>query len=254
MAFHSRKGATVHSSRIFFNCSIAASLLLATGASHAQRYWRIDTGVSASSNAEIRDKDFGSPHTVICGDAACNAAGNLDQLGNSAILGLGAGYRLNSSMRADVTLGYRPNYRLNDADQKNPPAHFKARVSSLSVLMNGYYEFGLTDSTAYVGAGIGLAQNKIDRISIESNFVGGRQANALGGTKTGFTFAVMAGFGIPLSRQLTLDVGYRYIDLGKIETAAGTFNITSPVTASVSNFSGFEGKLRAQELTLGLRF
>jgi opacity protein-like surface antigen len=54
----------------------------------------------------------------------------------------------------------------------------------------------------------------------------------------------MAGVGIP-SPGWTLDIGLRYIDMGKFETGN---------TAALGITGGHTGKLSAYELTLGARF
>jgi len=61
-------------------------------------------------------------------------------------------------------------------------------------------------------------------------------------------WALMAGFGAPISKAYTLDFGYRYIDLGKIEFAPG---IIDPAGTS---YDGLAGKLRAHEFFVGVRF
>jgi opacity protein-like surface antigen len=63
----------------------------------------------------------------------------------------------------------------------------------------------------------------------------------------------MAGFEVPVSKAYMLDFGYRYIDLGKIETSARTI-ADSGGNPLASDFDGLTGKLRAHELFVGVRF
>jgi opacity protein-like surface antigen len=49
-----------------------------------------------------------------------------------------------------------------------------------------------------------------------------------------------------------LDIGYRYVDMGKFETGEGGTAHTIPQFAFP--FSGADGKLRAHELAIGARF
>jgi opacity protein-like surface antigen len=222
--------------------------LAASSAAQAQLYYRVDTGYSKSTGADIQDKNF-ALDGIICGDAACNTPGKLKDVGSSIILGLGAGYRFNSNIRGDVTLAYRPSYKLDASDGSSPPVKFKADVNSLSLMANGYYDFPMAAWIPYVGAGLGFAQNKVGTISFSDST--GLAGTAPGGTKSGLAWAVMAGAGIPLPNNLTLDVGYRYIDLGKLETASGNVTVAGFGTFP---YSGAAGKLRAHELTLGVRF
>jgi opacity protein-like surface antigen len=61
----------------------------------------------------------------------------------------------------------------------------------------------------------------------------------------------MAGAGVPVSSVYlqTLDFGYRYIDLGRLQTDSG------PLTGgSTPTYSGSSGKLKAHELMMGWRW
>ncbi len=238
---------TTNNSRMMALGSFLAALA-ASSAAQAQLYYRVDTGYSKSTGADFKDKDLNL--FLICGDAACNTPGSLKDFGSSIILSAGAGYRFNSNVRGDVTLGYRPTYKLDQSDASSPPTKFKADVKSLSLMANGYYDFPMTGWTPYLGAGLGFAQNKIGTVSFDDG--AGFKGTVPGGTKSGFAWAVTAGAGIPLPNNLTLDVGYRFIDLGKVETAAGDVIVNG--TVAPPPYPGATGKLRAHELTVGVRF
>jgi len=238
---------TRDSSRIIAFCSLLAALA-ASGAVQAQMYYRLDTGFSKSTGADIKDKNFVVDGNI-CGEPSCGTAGSLKDVRKSIVLGGGAGYRFNPSVRGDVTLAYRPGYKIDASDASDPPVKFKADVKSWSLMASGYYDFPLTAWTPYAGAGLGFAQNKSGRVSLSDS--AGRADTAQGGTKTGLAFAFMVGAGIPLANKVTLDVGYRYIDLGKLEIAAG--DITD-IGGGRTPYSGAAGKLKAHELTVGVRF
>jgi opacity protein-like surface antigen len=217
-----------------------------TGPAQGQLYYRVDTGLSKSTGADIKNKDSKS---LICGNAGCNTPGALDKdVGSSIILSGGVGRRFTPNMRADVTLGYRGGYKIDDSDKDVPARHFKADVKSLALMANVYRDFPLAALTPYVGASLGFAQNKIGTISFEQ---AGARGTAPGGTKTGLAIAFMAGAGYPLPGSLTLDVGYRFIDLGKIESGTGDVIVNGVVSGP---YAGATGKLKAHELTVGLRF
>ena len=126
-------------------CALVALLLTSSGAV-AQVYYRVEIGYSKSVYADIRDKDFGTDG-VICGDATCSRSGSLSDVGNSPVLAGGAGWRFTPNVRGDVMLTYRPGYKLDKHDSFNPPATFKADVTSWSLLANEYYEFRLAGWT-----------------------------------------------------------------------------------------------------------
>jgi opacity protein-like surface antigen len=232
--------------RTLIKCALAASLLTAATASQAQLYWRIDGGWSMSQDANIRDKNF-DQDGFICGDELCNSGGQLNDVGNSPVLQGGVGWRFSPSFRMDATLGYRGGYALDDRD--NSPSDFKADITSLALMGNAYWDFNLDGVKPYVGVGLGVAQNKIDRIR---NTAGPFSAELPGGTSTDMAWALMAGVTFQLSSSMALDVGYRYIDLGKIESDSG--DTTCSPACFTGTYSGLSGKLRAHELMIGLRF
>jgi opacity protein-like surface antigen len=229
---------------------LGASMLLAAGASAAaDLYWRVDGGYSMSSNANIRDNNF-ALDGFICGDPVCNTPGELNDVGNSFVIQGGLGWRLNPNTRVDVTLGYRGSYELDDGDAF--PSDFKADITSWALMANGYYDFSLTWGKPYVGAGLGIAMNKIDTITNSGGALAPQSFAIPGGSSSGLAWALMAGISFPLSPTMTLDLGWRYIDLGDIESDAGTIVCTP--ACGTDPYSGMSGKLRAHELMIGLRF
>ena len=230
-----------------FRWTLFVAVLAAAGTVQAQLYWRLDSGYSKSLKADVKDSNL----VLICGDPACNTPGTLDKdVGSSTILSGGVGSRFSSNMRADVTLGYRGGYKIDASDQGVPAARFRADVKSLALMVNGYHDFSLAASTPYLGAGLGFAHNKVGTVSFDDG--AGFRGSVPGGTKSGFAWALMAGVGIPISGSLTLDIGYRFIELGKIETATGDVIINGAVVPPP--YPGATGKLKAHELTIGLRF
>jgi opacity protein-like surface antigen len=221
--------------------------LATAGPVQAQTYYRLDAGYSKSLNADIKDQNPDLPQ--ICGDNLCSPGTLQKALGGSSVLSAGVGSRFGTNMRADVTLGYRGGYKLDDSDQNAPPLHFKAEVKSLALMANVYRDFPLARLTPYLGAGLGVAQNKMGTISLDDGT--GNTGTAPGGTKISPAFAFMAGATFPLGGT-TLDVGYRFADLGKIESSTGDFTFGGVVLTLP--YAGVIGRLRAHELTIGLRY
>lgn len=234
---------------IVLKFALVTILVLAATASHAQLYWRADIGWSAAMDANLRDNNFAADG-FICGDPACNTAGELNEIGDSPVVQLGVGWRLNQNVRVDATLGYRGWYELDDGDAF--PSDFKADITSWALMANGYYDFSLTWGKPYVGAGLGIAMNKIDTITNSGGALVPQSFSIPGGSSSGLAWALMAGISFPLSPTMTLDLGWRYIDLGDIESDAGT--ITCTPACGTDPYSGMSGKLRAHELMIGLRF
>lgn len=152
--------------------------------------------------------------------------------------GVGIGYRFNNWFRVDGTFEYRGGGSIgaNDRiDYTNPYTGnpgiltntYKGNLSSMVALFNAYVDLGTWNClTPYIGAGIGVAQNRITGLTDQgANWVdttGPLIQPTLGtagnGTKTGVAWALMAGVGYEVNKNLTLEVGYRYLNLGDAQS------------------------------------
>jgi opacity protein-like surface antigen len=217
----------------------AAIFLTAALPAHAQTYWRLDVGYSKQAgDADFKDNDFNQAGNILA-DNTFTQPGTLDNIDGSAIVGAGVGYRFTTGLRGDVTLVYRGFYSLNDTTFE---ASYSANITSTTLMVNGYYDFTGGGIVPYFGVGIGYARNETK--TLYQDFGLGFVNRFAGATKDNVALAVMAGVGIPYSGW-TLDLGYRYIDLGEFETAA---------RAELGITSGHKGNLTAHEFTVGVRF
>ena len=216
---------------------IGAALFASGIAAYAQSsssgvYYRLDTGYSWSTDLNMQDKTF---QGVICAPG-CAAPGELQNGGNAWIYGLGVGYRFDRSLRADFTLAVRNSYSVKEFDQNN--SYFASDIKSWAGLVNGYFDFPIASKVSgYIGAGIGVSYNRVDGLANQTAGIA-----YPGGDKYDFAWNGMVGLTVPITSSVAVDVGYRYIDLGEVQTEA-TFG-----------YGGAKGKLRANELQFGLRF
>jgi opacity protein-like surface antigen len=157
---------------------------------------------------------------------------------NPVFVGAGIGYRFNNWLRFDLTGEYRSksgigvNDRLSfqgftQIDQLNT---YRADLSSVVGLANAYVDLGtfcaLGCLTPYVGAGIGVTRNEISGLSDQGvqtfPLLGGGSAPTAGyasnASKTNVAWALMAGVGYEINKNLTLELGYRYLNLGKAQS------------------------------------
>jgi opacity protein-like surface antigen len=228
--------------------AVFALAFSAAGAAQAQLYFRGDLGASISTNANFGDND--PNNFLICGNAPCTVPGRFSDFGNTLVLDAGIGSRLSPNARIEAMVGYR-GYELRAFDSGVPSTEFRANITSVNAMANAYYDFEGRGWKPYLGLGIGTAQNKIDSLRFDDGF--SFFGSTPGGTHSNFAWSFMAGAGIPLSYETTLDFGYRYIDLGKVEIPAG-----GPVTVAGAvtppPYGGATGNLRAHEFTIGVRF
>jgi opacity protein-like surface antigen len=114
-----------------------------------------------------------------------------------------------------------------------------AKVQTDTALVNLYADLGTWSRfTPYIGAGIGTA-----RVAV-SDFVGPTPPTPSSGANSqwNLAWAAMAGTAFAISRNLQVDVGYRYLGFGNVQTADGP-----------GGHMTFRN-LAAQEVRVGLRW
>lgn len=148
-------------------------------------------------------------------DGTTTAGAMTDEdVANLGLFGGGIGYQFNDSLRADMTIDYRP-----DADVDATTAGgtlIASEVNGMTAMLNAYYDMGNFDGfTPYLGAGIGIAR-------LETSDQTGTAAG--GDTSTNFAWALMLGAAIDVGfgGQTKADLGYRFVSLGEFQQDDGT--------------------------------
>jgi opacity protein-like surface antigen len=141
-------------------------------------------------------------------------------LGDSGLIGAGFGYQFNNWFRVDLTGEYRGSgaYRVVETYSLGCPAAFcldtyTANITTALFMGNGYIDLGTWRGiTPYVGGGVGVAFHRFGTLTD----IGLGQGFARDKTQDNFTWAVMAGLAYNITPNLKIDLGYRYIDMGRI--------------------------------------
>ena len=179
----------------------------------------------------------------------------------AGIFGLGVGYKINNWFRADVTGEYRGNSQFFGTDRITFPGGvgtdtYHATKSEWVVLANAYVDLGTWWCvTPFIGAGIGGA-----RVGI-ANFTDVGIANLGGGalpslafgdnvSKWNMAWALHAGLAYKVTPNFTVELGYRYLDMGDgltgdLRTFDGTNNLVNPTTFK---------NITSHDLKLGVRW
>jgi opacity protein-like surface antigen len=215
-------------------------------------YLRGDIGMSTQSVGSISNANYAGYESVT----------NVNKGFDSApTFGVGIGYTFNSWFRADVTAEYRGKANFHGFDvgyQPNlvalgfPSAYADDRYtgskSELTFLLNGYVDLGTWNCiTPFVGAGVGFSRNTIsDFGDISTAF----SSDVYGSTasKWSFAWALYAGLAYQVTKNVTVELAYRYIDLG---------SATSGPLLSYDNNSNpaYEfNHITSQDVRLGVRF
>lgn len=184
-------------------------------------YGRIDSGYSWSSNSD-----------------------------SSAIIGAGIGYKFTDYLRADVTLGYRGWYNTGASTTiSGSTISGNADTSTFDGLANVYYDVGHYGRfTPYIGGGVGFASNTLDSAGVAINGVNVGSINS--NTQTNFAWQLGAGTAYQITDNIALDIGYRYLDMGKVSTGD---NLTLN-NGTVLSGATVQRNLNASEVQAGLRY
>jgi opacity protein-like surface antigen len=177
-------------------------------------------------------------------------AGISDDFGGFALGGIGAGYQFNGWLRADITAEYRTKASVSLSDQfcfagaggvcnVTPPYtngfnQITGNISSMVFLANAYLDLGTWHGiTPFVGVGVGVASHHMTGFrdiggtvttpvapAVPFGFAtGGYLAN---GSKTNFAWAAMAGLSYDVAQNYKVELGYRYLNMGHVETGNAT--------------------------------
>lgn len=253
---------TTHRSTVLSSLLALAASAIATEAM-AEPYLRLGVGADGSTTSSFRDRDCQSkqpPALFGCGTGrngrSLEAAGAF---GTGVVLDAGLGYRLNSWLRAEALFNYRPAYEYSaqaNFIQSAPPQPVTANLSSVAGFGVGYIDLPrLRRVQPYIGAGVGVARNRISAVSYGFPAIAPDASTTIaGGTTTGLAWLLTAGVAIPLSERLSLDLAYRYTDLGNVQTDTGTASIVRPTRITQLEIAGTQSSLQTHGAMLSLRY
>lgn len=184
---------------------------------------------------------------------------------------LGAGYSFTDYFRVDATLDYATG-RFDGATSSTFACAGLATgqcasidtqdFTQYAIMANAYVDLGtFAGFTPYVGAGAGVARVRWDAlsndqrcVSVAGNVCGG--GAAIDGTHPGedswrFTYALMAGVSYDISKNIKLDLGYRY---SKVKAGAQFRYDAATAAAGAVGVQGSDNGLEKHEVRVGLRY
>jgi opacity protein-like surface antigen len=103
--------------------------------------------------------------------------------------------------------------------------------------------------------GLGVARNRLGRAAYALPGLGADAATVVpAATRTGAAWMAAAGVSWPLSARTTLDLAYRYADLGEVRTGAGRAVVTRPGAARTLDLAPTRAALVTQGVSASLRW
>ncbi len=220
-------------------------------------YLRADTGYSMTSLGEttITQTQHVAGVTTPVTERIANAS-----LANTWLLegGVGCSWGGSRGIRVEGVIGMHGDRKLtgNVPSVWGPNQAIEANVRSYTAMLNAYRDLGnYAGFVPYIGAGVGLAFNDVDKVDA----VGASWSSwhTFSGANVSLAWSLMAGVGYQLTDRAILDVGYRYLNLGK---AGATFTDTCHDPATCGPTGAIEAqnlKIKdnsAHEIKVGLRY
>jgi opacity protein-like surface antigen len=149
---------------------------------------------------------------------------------SSMLAGLGIGYAFNDWLRGDLTGEYRGKSNFHGSDSwtfagSRGVNNYSGSKSEWVFMANAYVDLGTWWCvTPYVGLGAGMANIKIIGFRDQGFVAGVPLSNSVAyaddASKWNFAWAVHAGLTYKVTQSMSIDLGYRYIDLGSATTGA----------------------------------
>lgn len=220
-------------------------------------YLRGDMGVGIVTQSSLYESSIANP-------TAGTTAGWLNKsIDNTTTFGAGVGYQFNENLRGDVTLQYRTattfqggNYITNTTTNATGENVIRGTTSSVVGLVNGYYDVvhwnGLTP---FIGAGIGVAFNKMNANSTQQGgFTNPEYGVYSEKWKTNFAWALHTGVSYDINSRLKLELGYSYLNYGGTKSGGLIcYGANNPPAVNCNNTLQNKG-LASHDFHLGMRW
>jgi opacity protein-like surface antigen len=250
-------------------------------------YLRGDVGAGIAAAPNFRSSFYDENYAPLsAADVSAQGIGrDSERIGDSAIIGVGVGYQYNPWLRFDATGEYRTAQQLNALEHydasvgynsvaltngtptipSNQYAHdeYNGQVQSSVFLVNAYADLGTWyRMTPFLGGGVGFSYNHlsamidrgagVDLVDANGNVVAAQTGEGgFGYTKAvgklDLAWAAMAGVSYDISRNVKLELSYRYLDMGSINT--GLYQCNASCTHENQRIS-----LASNDVRLGLRW
>ena len=218
--------------RISAAAVLALAGCVAAGSADAGDYYlRAGVGLDRPAETVFTDRDCSS----VSPDAlyGCGTGGNgaptrsVGDFGTAPALELGLGYAAAPAVRFEVLVEYRPRFAFEGRTNflaRERRQSVTADLSSLSGMLAAYVDLPglgvprLGPFGPFIGAGIGAGRTRIGETRMmfpaTTTIVPGR-------SRTGLAWMLTAGVAASLSERVTLDLAWRYTDLGEVWTGRG---------------------------------
>ena len=206
-------------------------MCLASGGAVADDYYlRGGIGLDRPGDTVFTDTDCST--TTPAALYGCGTGGDgapyrsAGEFGTVPVVELGLGYAA-GAIRFEALVEYRPRFTFEGRAKLLAPdrrQHVSAKLSSVSGLLAGFVDLaglGVPRSgpfAPFLGAGIGVAHTLIGETTMTFPAT---TTTVPGGSRTGLAWMATVGIAVALDDRVSLDLAWRYSDLGEIRTPRG---------------------------------
>ena len=211
---------------------LAFSGCVAAGSAVAGDYYlRAGVGFDRPAETIFADRDCSSvsPDALYgCGTGGDGApVRSVGNFGTTPALELGLGLAGGRFLRFEVLVEYRPQFTFKGRANFLAPDRrqdVSAKLSSVSGMLAGFVDLaalGLPKPgpfAPFIGAGVGAVHTRIGKTNMTFPAT---TTTVPGGSRAGLAWMATAGVAVALGERVTLDLAWRYSDLGEIRTPRG---------------------------------
>lgn len=244
-----------------------AALAQPAAAEGLKPYLRTTVGLDWTSDTTFKDANCRSVDPAAyfgCGTGVGGKSiGARGDFGSTVMLGLGGGVEVTPWFRVEAGLDVRPgldfdgNANFVNSGKTQP---VRGKLNQADLMAFAYLEplaaLGMDSRfRPFVGLGAGVSRNEIGEMTYDFPALEQpRYTLVPGGTNYDFAWAAAAGVGYEVSDTVTLELAYRYSDLGKVETDEGPMFVQKHASTLTLPIGSTEADLVTQSVTVSARF
>ncbi len=229
-------------------------------------YLRGGIGLDRSDRTTFSDTDCSS--TAPAALYGCGTGGDgapyrsVGDFGTVPAIELGLGYA-DGPVRYEVLVEYRPDYSFEGRANFLAPGSREdvaAKLSSVTGMLAGFVDLDGTGLprrglfAPFVGAGVGVVHTRIGKTTMTFPTT---TTTVPGGSRAGLAWMVTAGVAMAVGERATLDLAWRYTDLGKVRTDRGPGKVVwhdGSRDPRPLDLAPTEARLRGHGVRLSLRY
>ena len=232
-------------------------------------YLRLGIGAEWSRDTSFSDRDCNAITPAALFGCANGPDGRpigaYGDFGSSPAFEIGVGSYINHWLRTEIAVHYASDFDFSGQANFSGVALNQQPVSadanSLVASLNAYVDLAaLFDHSnvalhPFVGAGIGYARNRISAMTYEFPSLGAGDVTLTpSGESSNFAWSLSAGVEYQIAADKTVELLYRYTDMGRIRTDVGNITVVRNGANRLIAIDSTEADLTSNALMLGFRY